>query len=56
MISLCVTIGRRSRIVGVPVIEDEVFIGTEAKVLGGYSDWAESGDRRQRRGAGICSR
>lgn len=34
MISPCVTIGGRSGIHGVPVIEDDVFIGAGAKVLG----------------------
>ena len=34
MICQCVTIGGRSGIVGVPVIEDDVFIGAGAKVLG----------------------
>ena len=34
MISPCVTIGGRSGIYGVPVIEDDVFIGAGAKVLG----------------------
>ena len=34
MISPCVTIGGRSGISGVPIIEDEVFIGAGAKILG----------------------
>ena len=34
MISPCVTIGGRSGIPGVPIIEDEVFIGAGAKILG----------------------
>ena len=34
MISPCVTIGGRSGKVEVPVIEDDVFIGSGAKVLG----------------------
>lgn len=34
MIGPCVTLGGRSGIVGVPVIGDDVFIGTGAKVLG----------------------
>ena len=34
MISPCVTIGGRSGKVGVPIIEDDVFIGSGAKVLG----------------------
>jgi len=34
IISPCVTIGGRSQIFDVPVIEDEVFIGAGAKILG----------------------
>lgn len=34
MIGPCVTLGGRSGILGVPVIGDDVFIGTGAKVLG----------------------
>lgn len=34
MISPCVTIGGRSGMLGVPVIEDDVFIGAGAKILG----------------------
>jgi len=34
MISPCVTIGGRSGIYGVPVIEDGVFIGAGARILG----------------------
>jgi serine O-acetyltransferase len=34
MISPCVTIGGRSGISGVPIIEDEVFIGVGARILG----------------------
>jgi serine O-acetyltransferase len=34
MISPCVTIGGRSGKVEVPVIEDDVFIGSGAKILG----------------------
>jgi serine O-acetyltransferase len=34
MISPCVTIGGRSGIPGVPVIEDGVFIGAGARILG----------------------
>jgi serine O-acetyltransferase len=34
MISPCVTIGGRSGIYGVPIIEDDVFIGAGAKILG----------------------
>ena len=34
MISPCVTIGGRSGMVGVPIIEDDVFIGAGAKILG----------------------
>jgi serine O-acetyltransferase len=34
MISPCVTIGGRSGMFGVPVIEDDVFIGAGAKILG----------------------
>ena len=34
MISPCVTIGGRSGIVNVPVIEDDVFIGAGARILG----------------------
>lgn len=34
MISPCVTIGGRSGISGVPIIDDEVFIGAGAKILG----------------------
>ena len=34
MISPCVTIGGRSGIPGVPIIEDDVFIGAGAKILG----------------------
>jgi serine O-acetyltransferase len=34
MISPCVTIGGRSGIAGVPVIENEVFIGVGARILG----------------------
>ena len=34
MISPCVTIGGRSGIRGVPVIEDGVFIGAGARILG----------------------
>ena len=34
MISPCVTIGGRSGILGVPIIEDEVFIGAGARILG----------------------
>lgn len=34
MISPCVTIGGRSGVYGVPVIEDDVFIGAGAKILG----------------------
>ena len=33
-INPCVTIGERSGIVGVPVIEDDVFIGGGVRVLG----------------------
>lgn len=34
MISPCVTIGGRSNIYDVPIIEDDVFIGVGAKILG----------------------
>lgn len=34
MISPCVTVGGRSGIAGVPVIDDDVFIGAGAKILG----------------------
>jgi serine O-acetyltransferase len=34
MISPCVTIGGRCGMFGVPVIEDDVFIGAGAKILG----------------------
>ncbi len=34
LISPCVTIGGRSGMLGVPVIEDDVFIGAGAKILG----------------------
>jgi serine O-acetyltransferase len=34
MISPCVTIGGRSGMFGVPIIEDDVFIGAGAKILG----------------------
>ena len=34
MISPCVTIGGHSGVFGVPVIEDDVFIGAGAKILG----------------------